>query len=188
MHTKIQSTIKFIRWIQVILIVVLIFVAYSMILPEEARLERSIEINTGPEVIFNHFNDLELFSYWSPWYDTSDGASYTLSNPAYGVGATMQWGDIDKSGGRVEIITSVPYKIVSSQLDITTIHSGISTITIYNNRENTRCFIVWSFDAKLEGVIQRYAGRFLDRLLGPDFERGLAKLKGIAESGAPQPN
>ena len=54
MQIDLKSSIKFIRGIQVVLIIGLIFIAYSMILPEDAWIEREIEINTGPELIFNH--------------------------------------------------------------------------------------------------------------------------------------
>ncbi len=184
MRINLESSIKFIRGIQVILILGLIFVAYSMILPEEARIERGIEINASPDIVFNYYNDLALFNRWSPWFDSDPQATYTFSSPSYGVGASMRWNNANRSGssGSQQIITSVPYKIVSSDLDLGKNGKGISSVTIYNNRDNTRCHVVWSFEARLDGVLQRYRGRFIDRLLGSDFEKGLLELKRIAET------
>lgn len=183
MQIDLKSSIKFIRGIQVVLIIGLIFIAYSMILPEDAWIEREIEINTGPELIFNHFNDLKLFNRWSPWYEHDSGVEYKFAGPNRGVGATMQWQSKDGSGF-LEIMTSVPYNIVSSTLKMDDNRNGTSSVTIFNNRDNTLCRVVWSYEVRLDGVVQRYMGRFIDRLLGPGLERGLADLKSLAETGS----
>jgi hypothetical protein len=189
MRISLKSFVKFVRSVQVLIIIGLLFVAYSLILPEDARIEREIEIQTGPELIFSHFDNLELFNRWSPWYQQDTQAKYTFSGPTHGVGATVQWRSENGSDGNgsQEIITSVPYKIVSSILNIDDHGSGVSSVTIYNNRENTRCRVLWSYDVTLDGVVQRYMGQFLDRFLGPDFEKGLINLKALAETGTTDP-
>ena len=37
---------------------------------------------------------------------------------------------------------------------------------------------------KLEGMMDRWFGLLMDRFIGPDYDKGLAKLKALAEKEA----
>jgi hypothetical protein len=43
--------------------------------------------------------------------------------------------------------------------------------------------VTWSFDTSFEGNFAgRYFGLLLDRMIGPDYEKGLGRLKALAET------
>lgn len=52
--------------------------------PKEVYMERSISINTSPEVIYNELNTFEYFNEWSPWYTKDTSASYQFTGPEVG--------------------------------------------------------------------------------------------------------
>jgi hypothetical protein len=185
MRISLDSSIRFIRGIQVVIIVILLFVAYSFILPEEARVEREIDIAAGPSLVFDQYNNLYNFSQWSPWFNSQSGTAYTIDATGHGIGAGMQWDNSDSviGSGSLEIVTSVPYKIVSSRILIDDNESALSSVTIYNNSDNSLSRVVWTIDARLDGVLQKYIGLFLNRSLGADLEQGLISLKYLAETG-----
>jgi hypothetical protein len=48
--------------------------------------------------------------------------------------------------------------------------------------------VTWGFDSDLGfNPIARYFGMMMDGMIGPDYEKGLARLKTVAETPPPAP-
>ncbi|HEX6571499.1 MAG TPA: SRPBCC family protein [Steroidobacteraceae bacterium] len=169
-----------------VVVIVVAFVAFGFVLPRHAHVERSIETSASPATVFDVVNGFRRFNEWSPWASLDPQTRYTYSGPESGVGARMQWRSDrpDVGSGSQEIIAVEPDRSVSIRLDFGQKGKPISTMTLLPAGSGTR--IVWSMDSDFsDDFVGRYFAPFLDRMVGPDYERGLAQLKRLVEVTPP---
>jgi len=147
------------------------------------HVERAVSIDAPRTTVFMLVNGFKLFNRWSPWYALDPGATYTYEGPANGVGARLVWnGNPDTLGsGSQEILESRPYDLVKTRLDFGPQGVATGQFTLAPDGAGTR--VMWAFDTDLGmNPVSRYMGLLFDRLVGADFEKGLASLKQLAES------
>ena len=166
-----------------VLLLAAVLAVVGFLLPRQARVERSAVIQAPQSTVFALVNGYRIYNKWSPWYSIDPSARYTREGPAFGVGAKLSWvGDPSTVGsGSQAIVESRPYEMVRVKLDLDGQGGTTAQFTLVPEGEATR--ITWALDADL-GVnpIGRYFGLMLDRWVGPDYEKGLAGLKTLAES------
>ncbi len=166
-----------------ILLLTAILVIGGFLLPDRVHVERSIVIDRSPAHVYSILNSYKRFNEWSPWADQDPNATYTYSGPASGVGAGMAWvGDPKTVGsGSQKIIASAPDQRVETALDFGEQGKGTAAFVLTPEAKGTR--VVWGFDTDFEGnLIGRWVGLFMEKLLAPDYEKGLARLKDLLES------
>jgi effector-binding domain-containing protein len=164
-------------------LVVLLVVAavVGWLLPRQVRVERSVVINRPASMIFAAVNSFQLFPKWSPWQDLDPKMQQTAEGPRDGVGAKLVWSGNEKVGSGTQLITdSTPDRAVASDLDF---GDGVakSLLTLTPDGPATR--VTWTLGVDM-GVnpIGHYLGLAMDRMIGPDFARGLGNLKTLLES------
>ena len=173
----------------VVLVVALIGVAFF--LPNSAHVERSVTIARPPSMVFAVLDSYRRFNDWSPWVAKDPNAHYTISGPVAGVGAKQSWqGDPKTVGsGSQEIIESKPNESVTTALDFGDWGKAHARFVLSPDGKGTH--VKWTldteaplaFDGKLIwNTIGRYMGFFMDSMVGPDYEAGLAKLKTLVET------
>lgn len=165
------------------LILLLLIVAFA--LPRTTHMQRSITIEAPQAAIFDRLNTFQGFNDYSPWFDRDPQAIYSWSGPVRGVGAHMSW-DSKKSDvgqGSQEIIASEPYGHIVTHLDFGAGGQNEAAWTI--EPAGKACKVTWSLDSDAGfNPLNRWMGLFLERFVGPDYERGLAKLKLVVEREA----
>lgn len=177
-----RLVLKNIVLVVVALIVVLVAVAY--ILPGSVHVERSVSIEAPADRIFALINAPKEFNKWSPWYGRDPDAEYRFEGPEAGVGAKMIWrSDHEEVGsGTSEIIESVPNERLRTQLDFGDMGTAVAFFQLETQGEATN--VVWGFDSELGmNPVTRYFGLMFDEWVGGDYEKGLANLKKLAETG-----
>ncbi len=155
----------------------------GMLLPRQVHVERSIVIDAPRATIFALVDGYKQFNKWSPWAALDPDAKYTSEGPEFGVGAKQSWtGDPKKVGsGSQEIVEVKPMELVKSKLDLGP--QGIASVQFALAAEASGTKVTWSLDSDLgAGPIGRYFGLMMDGWIGPDYEKGLAGLKALAES------
>ncbi len=167
----------------VLALVLLALLAYAATRPDSFRIERSAVIKAAPEKIFPYINNLSNWQSWSPYEAKDPNMLRTLSGAEYGKGAAYAWqGNKNVGSGRMQIVESqVPSKVVM-QLDFLQPFQAHNTaeFTLTPGPEGTR--LVWAmygpspYVSKLMGLVFN-----IDKMVGADFEVGLAKLKSLAE-------
>lgn len=165
-----------------------LFLAAGLFLPDRAHVERSMRISASPSTVYGIVSGFRRFNEWSPWYGLDPKASYTYSGPTTGVGARMAWSSADPKvgSGSQEILAVEPDRQVTIRLAFG--GQGPSQATIKIVPEGSGSRVTWSFDASFEGrYFDRYLGLLFDRFIGPDYEKGLAKLKALAEAAPSVP-
>ena len=110
--------------------------------------------------------------------------SSTFEGPVAGPGAKMSWvGDPATVGsGSQTIIESRPHDLVRMNLAFEGEGTADERMTFASDGPMTR--VTWSVESDLGfNPVSRYFGMFFDRMMGPDFEQGLTRLKALAEAG-----
>jgi effector-binding domain-containing protein len=156
--------------------------AVGLMLPRHARVERSVAINRPASLIFATVNSFQLFPKWSPWQDLDPNMHQSAAGPRDGVGAKLVWSGNDKVGSGTQLITdSSADRSVASDLDFGGMGAAKSLLTLAADGPATR--VTWTLDIDMgANPIGHYIGLTMDRMIGPDFARGLGNLKTLLES------
>jgi len=160
------------------LFLILVTAVVGFFLPAKVHLERSIIIKSEPHKVFKVINSLSNFNHWSPWFKKDIKAKYSLSGPVAGVGSKISWiGNNNVGNGSNEIIESVENKYIKTKfLFGKSDQPALSTISLSLETEGTK--VTWAFDNDFGyNVFYRYFGFWLEDMIAPDYERGLANLK-----------
>jgi hypothetical protein len=174
----------------VLAVLIVGFVAFVATRPATYHVERSIDLKSPPEAVFATVSDFRAFPQWSPWQKRDPAMKTTLSNPSSGVGASYAWeGNKDVGKGKMTIVESTSPNRVKLRLeflepfastadtgfDIKSAGAGGSTVT-------------WWMDGK-NNLMGKAFSVFMDmdKMIGKDYEEGLANLKRVVESPPPPP-
>lgn len=166
-----------------LLVLVLILTAGAFLLPRRVPVARSIAIDAPPAEIFPHVNSMQAFSEWSPWGDLDPELVQTFSGPDAGVGNRMEWTSDDPAvgSGSQTISVSLPDERVETELDFGAM--GMATAWFVLEPEGDATEVTWGLLADMgNNPVGRYMGLMMDRWVGADYERGLAKLKASVEA------
>jgi len=167
----------------VIVVVVLAIVVATR--PSTFRVERSILITASPESVFAQVNDFHSWAAWSPWEKLDPKMEKTFSGPSAGADATYAWkSDNGKVGqGRMTIERSDLPSSVSVKLEFIKPFAATNTVTFTMIPAGTQTRTTWAMDGhsgflgKLFHLVMN-----MDKMVGGDFERGLAALKSVTEA------
>ncbi|HUS24086.1 MAG TPA: SRPBCC family protein [Candidatus Binatia bacterium] len=165
-------------------ILLALLVAASFALPRTAHVERSATIGAPQATVFTVLNGFRQFRRWSPWSETDPDARYEFSGPAAGVGARMRWSGNEAVGsGMQEIVESAPFARIRVKLEFSGFEGTDSVATFTLARDGGTTRVTWALDADFRAnLAARWFGLLFDRMVGPDYERGLERLKALAES------
>jgi hypothetical protein len=161
-----------------VLVLLLVLVAFA--LPRTYRFERSLVINAKPEAIHAQVADLRAWKTWGAWQERDPGMKMSYSEKSTGVGAWSAWESAKEGNGKMTIIEQTPTK-VTYRLEFPDMGTQ-STGSLELVPQGGATQVVW-VDAGDLGMnpLNRWFGLFLEKLIGPDFERGLANIKKLVE-------
>lgn len=173
---------KFILGVVYTLIALLvIFMGGAYVLPGEAVVERQITIAAPPDKVFAIVSDLKRFKEFSPWAEIDPGLHYTFEGPETGIGQKMSWtSDNPQLGtGSQTVVDYQPNKRFATTLDFGEMGDAIAYFNFTPVANDTK--VTWGFKSLLRNPLERWMGLLFDRWIGADYEKGLAKLKTLAE-------
>ena len=167
-------------------VLVLVFLIVAVFQPSDYRVERSITISAPPALAFNQVNDLHKWQEMSPYAKMDPAAKNTFEGPSAGVGASMTWVGNNKLGeGKMTIIESRPNELVKMRLDFEKPFKSTGFASFNFIGAGNQTTVTWSmvgqkiFITKALGLIIN-----MDKMIGGQFEEGLATLKSLVEAQA----
>lgn len=178
--------LRFLGYLVLALVVVVAgVVGYAALQPDTFRWERSIVINAPEDKIAAIVTDFKRGAEWSPWEQLDPDMKRTHSGAERGVGAIYEWdGDDNVGAGRQEIVSVEPGK-VTMKLDFKRPFEANNFADFIFASEGAGTKVTWAIYgpnplmAKVMNII--FDG---ESMVGKDFEKGLASLKQLAETGA----
>jgi hypothetical protein len=165
------------------IVLFLIVVAFQ---PGEFRVERSTSIHAPASVVFSQVNDFHKWEAWSPWAKMDPAAKNTFDGPASGKGAMFSWAGNDKVGeGSMTILDSTPDSLIRIKLEFIKPFPGISTTEYTFKQEGENTAVKWAMFGPKNFISKAFCMFMdMDKMVGGDFEKGLAQMKTVGEAEA----
>jgi uncharacterized protein YndB with AHSA1/START domain len=151
--------------------------------PNSFAVKRSITINAPAAKVHALINDFQAWPRWSPWENKDPGMQRTLSAVTAGTGASYGWlGNKEVGQGEMKISSSTPPSQVVIQLHFMKPFEAKNEVDFRLTPKGEMTEVLWDmhgpspFINKLMSVFMNF-----DKMIGKDFEQGLANLKALAE-------
>lgn len=164
--------------------VVIVFFIIASKQPADFRITRSETVAAPASALFAEVNDLQKWDAWSPWAKLDPNAVNSFEGPSSGTGAVMRWTGNNKVGtGSMTITESRPDEFIQFKLEFLKPFAATNTAEFTFTTEGNETTVTWSMYgtnnlmAKAMGLIMN-----CDKMVGGQFEQGLASLKSVVEA------
>jgi hypothetical protein len=162
---------------------VVVLVAVVALQPSEFRVARSATIAAPAPALFAQVNDFRKWDAWSPWAKLDPAMKKVYTGAPAGTGAVYAWsGNGEVGEGRTTITESRPNEVVRIRLEFVRPFAATNDVEFTFKPDGDRTAVTWSMTGR-NGFMAKAAGLFMDmdRMVGGQFESGLAQLKAVAE-------
>jgi hypothetical protein len=170
--------------VAVIVIGLLVFIAIQ---PSEYRVVRSATIAAPASTVFAQVNDFHNWEAWSPWAKIDPAMKQTYEGAPAGAGAVYTWSGNNQVGeGRMTITESQPSDLIRIKLDFFRPFAAVNDVEFTFKPDGNQTAVTWSMAGK-KGFMIKAMSLFMsmDKMLGGQFEKGLAQMKSVAETASP---
>jgi effector-binding domain-containing protein len=165
-----------------------LIVLISFFLPEYYHIQRSINIQSDVSVPFKLVKDFKSWDLWSPWHEIDTTMEKTYSELVGVEGAWYSWDskNPDAGKGKVTITKIIENEFIENELYFHGMGTSIATYTF--EKEATGVKVTWTLEGSGKGmpwymkISSKYFYLMMDKLVGKDYEKGLTKLKQVAEN------
>ena len=154
---------------------------YAATRPGTFRVQRTTRIAAAPERIAPFITDFHRWAEWSPYEKMDPELKKTFSGAESGPGAAYAWEGKKTGIGRMEILEVAPHR-VCIKLDFEKPFKANNTAEFTFTPTAGVTTVTWAIDGP-QPFVSKLMGVFInmDRMIGRDFETGLANLKAVAE-------
>jgi hypothetical protein len=164
--------------------VVGLFALVAAFQPSDFRVTRTATIAAPPAVVFEQVNTLKNWDNWSPWAKLDPNCQQAFTGPASGVGSAFAWAGNSKVGeGKMTITESQSPSLVKMNLEFIKPFAGTNVTEFTFQPQGDATAVTWTMSGK-----NNFAGKCFslvmscDKMVGGDFEKGLASMKAVAEA------
>jgi uncharacterized protein YndB with AHSA1/START domain len=152
--------------------------------PSDFRVSRTATIAAPAPVVFAQVNDFHNWTAWSPWAKLDPAMKQTYEGAPAGTGAIYTWvGNHEVGEGRMTIVESRPSDLIRVELDFVKPFAGTSVAQFTFTPEGDRTAVTWTMTGEKNFVAKAiHLVMSMDRMIGGQFEQGLAAMKTVAEA------
>ncbi len=165
------------------IVILLVVIAMQ---PATFQVERATEIPAPPSAVFPQVNNLRQWEAWSPWAKKDPNMKTTYSGPESGIGASYAWsGDRNVGEGRMEITEIQPNEHVGMRLEFLKPMKATNTVDFIFEPVGANTRVAWKMHGT-NNFMGKAFGLFMDmdKMIGGDFEQGLATMKAVVQDGS----
>lgn len=166
-----------------IVIAIIAILAIAATKPGSFTVQRSADVDAAPDAIFALVNDFRQWREWSPYEAKDPELKRTLSGADAGQGSVYEWSGNNNVGtGRMEITDATAPNKVVIKLDFMKPFEAHNIAEFTMEPQGATSRVTWAmrgpapFITKVMQTVMNF-----DKMIGKDFEQGLANLKAIAE-------
>ena len=161
--------------------IALVIVLVGVFLPSSFSVARTARIDAPAERIYDYVVEPRKWTQWSVWTRRDPQMRITYAGPPFGIGARWSWESRKEGNGSMQLTRVEPARRVEYSLFLPdfNMRSG-GAITLEPAAGGT--LVTWTQKGDVGGnPLKHYLAAAMDRMVGPDFEQGLANLKALAE-------
>lgn len=172
--------------IVVIVLIVAIFCVIVATRPGHYQVERSATINAPASVVYAQVNDFHKWDAWSPWAKIDPNMKTAYSGASAGTGAEYSWvGNKDVGEGRMTIVDSTPSSAIKIRLEFIKPFAAVNHTDFIFTPQGNSTNVKWTMSGDNNFVAKAFTMFMdMDKMIGNDFEKGLAQMKTVAEAAA----
>jgi uncharacterized protein YndB with AHSA1/START domain len=166
--------------------IVVVLVVIITLQPSQFRVTRSTTISAPPAAVFAQVNDFHKWEAWNPWEKIDSAMKQSYEGAPSGLGAIYGWvGNNEVGAGRMTITESRPSDLIRIKLEFFKPFAATNTAEFTFKSEGSQTVAAWSmsgnknFMAKAIHLVMN-----MDKMIGGQFEKGLAQMKATAEATA----
>ena len=167
-------------------LIVVVLVAVVATRPPSYRVVRTTAVNAPAEVAYAQVADFHRWEGWSPWAKLDATMKTSFSGPASGPGEAYAWTGNDKVGeGRMTVLRAKPGEEIAIKLEFLKPFESTSETTFSFVPQGGATAVTWAMEGQ-NNFMAKAASLFMDmdKMIGSDFDRGLANLKAVSEAEA----
>ena len=176
---------------KIFIAVAAVFVVFLIVValqPSEFRVERSTTISAPAAAVFAHVNNFHQWEAWSPWAKLDPAAKNSFEGPPAGMGAIFRWAGNNEVGeGSMTITESRPSDLITIKLEFLKPFAATSTAEFTFKPEGNQTAVTWSMFGTNNFIAKAFClFNSMDKMVGGQFETGLAQMKSVAEAAPKQ--
>lgn len=168
--------------ITIIALIAMLFI-YAGLQPAEYTISRTIMIQASAEKVFPYLNSMVLAEEWAPWKAEDPQMTMKHPEPTEGLGAKSIWESPGRMGhGSATIVEVQPLQKVGIKLEYTKPMKMEQVSEYILESAEGGVNVTWKVQGT-NNIMGRVMCLFMDmdKMVGGMFEKGLAKLKVVAE-------
>jgi hypothetical protein len=174
-------------WLRILLGLVAVIAVLAVFIasrPSDFRVSRSETMRAVPAAVFAQVNDFHKWDAWSPWIKLDPNATVRFEGPESGEGAKFFWsGNAEVGEGGMTLVESKPDERVKIRLDFVKPFAGTADAEFtFEPVATNETKVTWSMSGK-----NNFGAKAIslvidcDKMIGENFETGLANMKAIVE-------
>lgn len=167
-----------------LVVIVLALLAYGATKPDTFKVQRSLRIGASAEKLFPLINSPRAMNTWNPFLEPDPAIKLTYSGPESGKGAAHDWvGNRHVGQGRIEITEVVAPSRIVVKLDMLKPMKAHNTVEFTLQPNGDATTVTWAMSGR-QPLLAKVMSLFFncDKMVGGQFEKGLTKLKTLAEA------
>ena len=157
--------------------------------PADFRITRSRTLAAPPAAVHPYVNDFHRWADWSPWEKLDPAMKRDFAGAPAGTGATYHWVGNDQVGeGRMTIVDSTAPGSIQIRLDFIKPWASTNTTQFDFAPSGSGTQVTWTMNGRHNFVSKAMCLVMdMDKMVGPDFEKGLANLDTATASASKAP-
>jgi uncharacterized protein YndB with AHSA1/START domain len=167
-----------------IVAVIVLFVAVVAVQPSTYQVNRTLTMNAAPEAVYPVISDFHKWDGWSPWAKIDPAMKTAYEGPTAAPGSIYKWVGNDQVGeGQMTILETQPPERVKIKLDFLKPFASTSITEFTVQPAAGGSNVSWTMSGDSSFIAKGF-GLFMggmDKMIGPDFEKGLAQMKVLVE-------
>lgn len=161
-----------------LVLILVVLAGYVATRPADFRIVRSRTVAAPPEVVHAYVNDFHKWPEWSPWEKLDPAMKRDFSGAPAGTGAAYHWsGNSDVGEGQMTITDSRPAQSVTIRLEFLKPFAATSTSQFDFTPSGSGTNVTWAMNGHNNFMAKAFSAFMdMDKMVGADFEKGLAGL------------